>query len=288
MPPITAQEFFSNASHTFREYRITTEQIEALQACIEERVTVAEATKILTTYVSASPTPLELQQRLSGLWTLLNDTAVELMTAQPTIISILQTIRALPPEEEPKGEGEEAMDFDDGYYWREITGWANDWADTYNHHGARWQIEKSKGEERMRRGAVWVSANAYTARLSATGDKPLASYGAALDRAGPTVVRALELENEGTHLSDVEAAAQLFIFASQELFRFSREDCGTSSASILWRRRDGGLWEGKDGLSVDRWEFWKTRWATMARGTASEQGQAAAQDALEAMRHAEV
>jgi hypothetical protein len=73
-----------------------------------------------------------MKQRLGGLWTLLNDTAVHLEVAQPQIISLLKHIRTLPGQPEPKGEGEDVIDLDDGFYWRELTDWGINWADAFN------------------------------------------------------------------------------------------------------------------------------------------------------------
>lgn len=127
-----ADEFFSKAPSTFADYNITTNQFNTLKLCIDGTITPTEAAKQLAAHPEASPTPLEMQQRLGGLWTLLNDTAVYLPSSQSTIIAILQTIRTFPQVEEPKGEGEEFVDLDDGFFWRELTDWANNWADAFN------------------------------------------------------------------------------------------------------------------------------------------------------------
>lgn len=127
-----AEELFTKAIPKLKGYCISDDQINALKACVKGQTTVEEATKELTAYPSASSTPLELQQRLAGLWTLLITTAVGLVDAQLTIISILQRTRTLPWEEEPTGEGEGFIDFDDGFFWRELTDWASSWADGYN------------------------------------------------------------------------------------------------------------------------------------------------------------
>ncbi|RYP70893.1 hypothetical protein DL771_005143 [Monosporascus sp. 5C6A] len=197
-----ADEFFATASSTFAGYNITDDQIATLKACIGGDTAPADAAKRLTTHPAASSTPLEMQQRLGGLWTLLNDTAVAVSSAQPAIISILQTIRTFP----------------------RLTGWANDWADDYNHHAARFAIESSRGQERSARKAAWVSANAYTARLAATGDPALASYGAALDRASRVIFSALESDHGGKEPDELEAAAQLFKYAASELYSRCRDD----------------------------------------------------------------
>lgn len=124
--------FFANAPAILQGFNVTDDQIDALKSCIKEDAVPAEAAKHLTAHPEAAPTPLELQQRLGGLWTLLNHTAVAVPSAQARIISILQTIRTFPRVEEPKGEGEGCFEFDDGFFWRELTDWASSWADDYN------------------------------------------------------------------------------------------------------------------------------------------------------------
>ncbi|KAK7427984.1 hypothetical protein QQZ08_005415 [Neonectria magnoliae] len=275
-----ADAFFTKAPSTFANCNITRDQIVALQSCVNGEITPEDAAKLLTTYPEASPTPLELQQRLAGLWTLLNDTAVGIMSAQPKIITILQVIRTFPKVEEPKGEGEGYMDFDDGFFWRELTGWANDWADNYNYYGARFKIEPSQGQERADRKQAWISANAYTARLASTGDLVLTSCGAALERAKYAIEHALERDHGDEEPNDLEAAAQLFIHAAQELHRLSKEGPQTEGTS-----RPGGLWHGQEGYSIERWTFWMERWSALAGVESfSTQARTAAGEALKSMQ----
>ncbi|KAF5005333.1 hypothetical protein FDECE_8229 [Fusarium decemcellulare] len=279
-----ALEFFAKNSALFKEYRTTDEQIVALKTCIEGDTSVADATGILTAYPSDSPTPLELQQRLAGLWTLLNDTAVGLPDAQPTIISILKRIRTLPWRKEPKGEGEEFMSFDNGFYWRELTDWANNWADNYNHYGAQCTIEKSQGKERQRREANWISANTYTARLATADDDVIASYGAALDRAGYITMRDLEKKENASQPVYVEAAAELFIHAARELCRLVEGDLRYEDIHTAWTLEENWLLGRKEDPSEDKWQNWKENWAElMGDENLSAKARTAARQALEAM-----
>lgn len=114
------------------EFNITHEQIATLKACIEGTEKTENAAKKLTARVEEAPTPLEMQQRIGGLWTILNQTAVTIASAQTTIISILTEIRTFERVEEPTGEGDGCMDTKDGYIWRELADWGSDWADEYN------------------------------------------------------------------------------------------------------------------------------------------------------------
>lgn len=127
-----ADEFFKKAHSTFAGYSINDDQIGMLKACVDGNITSAEAAKRLTAYPEASASPVEMKQRLGGLWTLLNDNAVYLPSAQSRIVSILQTVRTLPRIEEPKGEGAEFIELDDGFIWKELTDWASNWSDAFN------------------------------------------------------------------------------------------------------------------------------------------------------------
>lgn len=86
----------------------------------------------IATLREEAPTPLEMQQRIGGIWTILDQTAVAIASAQPTIISILTTIRTFERVDEPTGEGDGCMDTKHGYIWRELADWGSDWADEYN------------------------------------------------------------------------------------------------------------------------------------------------------------
>ncbi|RSL42701.1 hypothetical protein CEP53_012055 [Fusarium sp. AF-6] len=259
-----AEEFFTKATPKLKGYCISDDQIDTLKACIEGQTAVEEATRVFTAYPSASLTPLELQQRLGGLWTLLITTAVGLVDAQPTIISILQRIRTLPWEEEPTGEGEGYMDFDDGFFWRELTDWASSWADDYNHYGAQYLIEKSEGKEREKRQVEWTSANTFAARLASTGDRTIALCGAALDTAGYITTRDLEKKNHETDPGCIEAAARLFIHAAPELFCLVRADPTAKDIHSVWSQHERCLLAKEKDGSGDKWKDWRETWARLA------------------------
>ncbi|PVH92036.1 hypothetical protein DM02DRAFT_305128 [Periconia macrospinosa] len=276
-----ADIYFENALSIFRGYDIVEEQLKCLEDAVAKRVTSAEAAKQLTAYPQKSSTPLELNQRLGGLWTLLNDTAVHLPSTQECIISILSEIKQLPMSEVPRGEGEEYFDFDEGFYWKELTGWENDWGDNYNYWAAQFLIEKSTGEEREKRRQQWISACQYTARLSATNDPALSSYGKSLEDCTSTISEALENETGDQGPENVEAAAILFIYAGRELYRRCVE--GNTKGMLEWKSE---LWKGEKGFSSARWRFWLERWTVLTQQEKlSEERRRAAQSALSAMQN---
>ncbi|KAF2199803.1 hypothetical protein GQ43DRAFT_442164 [Delitschia confertaspora ATCC 74209] len=273
-------QFFNNAGSTFESHEITADQIRTVKACIDGTISPTEAAKQLTAYLEASSKPVELQQRINGLWTLLNHTAVALPSAQPTIISILRTIRTFPKATVPTGEDEDAFDFDDGDYWKELTDWASDWADQFNYYAAQFSIDPSKNsEEKAQRKKDWISACAYTARLSVCGDEALSSYGEGLNRATFTIIDVLEHDLGDKENEELEAAAQLFIYAAPELYRRCKEN---QSEGI---NKQSGLWHGKNGFAEARWKFWMERWEAMTeKDSFSKDARKIAREALESMK----
>ncbi|KAH6887542.1 hypothetical protein B0T10DRAFT_562757 [Thelonectria olida] len=291
--------FDQEAPAYFREYNVLPTQITTLKRCVNGNITPRDAAKQLTAYPEAAPTPLEMQQRLAGLWTLLNDTAVLVPSAQTTILSILKIIRTLPPVKEPTGEGEGLMDLDDGDIWCQLSGWGSDLADSLNSWAVRVDREKSPAYrakyDRVTRKAHWISASAYVGRLASTGDELLTGVGGFLRFMSFIIVRALENElnetdpdsNVGGKLEppDLEAMAQLFVHAAPELYRL----CKDRHISQLVRLSKGKLWhgEGNCDYSLERWAFWRERWIALAN-TESLSGNArqAAREATEAMEKA--
>ncbi|KAJ8127843.1 hypothetical protein O1611_g5791 [Lasiodiplodia mahajangana] len=288
-----ADEFFAAGPSLFKGYDITQDQLSAMEAFIHDEVTLEDAIKQLISHTTAASSPLEMQQRLSGLWTLLNETAVALPSAQPKIIAILQSIRKLPEVDVPRGEGEDFIDLDDGFIWRELTGWANNWADTYNYYGSRFVIESYPPEEHAARKTCWISANAYTARLAATGEPQLSSYGAALDRATRVMVDTLEVDHGDSQPRELEAAAQLFKHAASELYGRSQQKSSPISLVSLRSSRTGKppmreQFCGQEGYSTDVWNAWKESWALFSsKESFSGEARAAAHEAFVAMEETE-
>jgi hypothetical protein len=277
-------EFFSTANSTFTSYEVTDSQIQTLKECIEGTISTDEAAKQITAHPEASSTPVEIKQRLGGLWTLLNDTAVALPSAQPKIISLLQTIRTLPKAREPHGEGEGCVDLEDGYYWRELTDWASNWADSFNFHASNYSIEACPNEqEKARRKLAWINACAYSARLATTGDEALSSYGAGLERAHWAISDALEHDSRDEEPGSLEAAAQVFLYAASELYR----RCKEGPKEGIPNKKDV-LWKGEKGFSLERWGFWRERWSVFAKSEGlSHEARGVAQKAFDAMKEVE-
>lgn len=102
---------------------------------------------------------------------------------------------------------------------------------------------------------------------------------------------ALEFEHENVNDNvNLGPAAQLFIYASAELYRRCKD--GSTERSLRSGRGKGSatkaLWNGGEGYSEERWAFWRERWTALVgvQGL-SEQGHVAAKEALEAMKKVE-
>ncbi|KAF2133091.1 hypothetical protein P153DRAFT_331481 [Dothidotthia symphoricarpi CBS 119687] len=279
-----ATEFFNTADSTFAGYDITDTQIKTLRDYLESNTIAEEAVKQLTVHPEESSTPVEMKKRLGGLWTLLNDTAVRLPSAQPKIISILRTIRKLPKAQEPKGAGEEYIDLDDGFYWKELTDWANNWADAFNSHASRFLVEQpADGQDKANRRVAWTSACEYTGRLAATGDDALSSYGAGLERATRAIAEALEVDTGNEEPDSVEAAAELFLYAGSELYR-----CCQEGQKYGMLNSPASMWKGDEGFSQDRWRFWGERWNALSKAESlSADTRRIAKQSVEAMKQVE-
>ncbi|KAJ4267587.1 hypothetical protein NW762_003696 [Fusarium torreyae] len=271
------QEFFNDNQVTiFKTYRITDEQISALKACIDGQKAVDNTVNVLTHYPSNAQSSVELQQRLCGLWTLVNDTAVGIPTAQQTIISILRTIQTLPWAAIPQDEDKDHFDFDDGYYWRELSWWPSDWADKQNrtddprcpdhrNYLSNYTLEKYLPEEYSKRRANCVSANVYTARLAATGDETLAMQGAALDRAAYIAMNDLLEKDERIDSGCIEAAAQLFIYAAHEMFCLIRGGADATDVHSQRAQSSQSLMKQNDRLKDgEKWAFFRKKWDEFA------------------------
>jgi hypothetical protein len=278
-----ASAFLATADSMLADYDISNNQINTMKDYIKDSISNEETAKRLASHPEASSTSLELQQRLGGLWMLLNETAVNAKAAQPKIISLLQAIRQLPHAKVPKGEGESSMDFDDGYYWRELTDWANNWADSFNSYGSCYLIEHKTGDQAQeQRKTAWSNACAYTARLAATGDKAL-SHGAGLDRATSAISEVLEVNTANEEPKSLEAAAQLFKYASPELYRRCK---GSQTEGMLTSKNSG--WQGDRGFSEARWKLWHERWTIFAgKETFSHHARRLAGEVCKAMEKAE-
>jgi hypothetical protein len=98
----------------------------------------------------------------------------------------------------------------------------------------------------------------YSARLVSTGDAML-SLGASLDFATKAISEGLETDLTEPDLVVLDTAAQVFKQASGELLRRCKEEQAQGFMSS-----SNGLWRGQGGYSMDRWQFWKDRWNSLA------------------------
>ncbi|EOA84551.1 uncharacterized protein SETTUDRAFT_163469 [Exserohilum turcica Et28A] len=237
----------------------------AAQAYLEGKTSVNQVTQQLATHVEAAPTPVELKVRLDSLWEFLNDTAVALPAAQEPIITLLKAIKTLPQGPEPEGEGKEHIDLDDGEYWKELTGWANIWADNFNSYAVNHSRDTSGSQDRTKeqkeKVTKWKNACEYGARLIGTGDEALASYGAGIERAAWAIASGLEVDvSEKPDPDGLEAAAQVFLHAKEALYSRCKE--GPKEGIV---KDKASVWKGENSFTLERWAFWKEQWKAVTR-----------------------
>jgi len=233
-------DFFKDAAAKYAEFNITPTQISALQEYLQGKTDASQTAQQLAAHVQDAATPVELKVRLDGLWEFLNDAAVAIPSAQEPIIKLLKTIKTLPKGPQPKGEGEDHIDLEDGDYWKELTGWANVWADNFNSYSVNAR-DADRDQEKATR---WKNASAYGARLIGTGDEALSSYGAGIERAAWAIASGLEVDiSDKTNPDGLEAAAQVFLHANEALYRRCKE--GPKEGMI---KDKASVWKGDDGF----------------------------------------
>jgi hypothetical protein len=139
----------------------------------------------------------------------------------------------------------------------------------------------------MKRRENCISANAYTARLAATGEETLSMQGAALDRAASVAMTDLHKKDDALDSGCVEAAAQLFVFATQEMFCLMQGD--PEGEDVHSKRAHSGqclIRRKKHHTPGGLWIFFKKRWNEIAEmGGLPLETREAAMRALEAMEH---
>jgi hypothetical protein len=142
----------------------------------------------------------------------------------------------------------------------------------------------------MKRRENCISANAYTARLAATGDRILAMQGAALDRAASVAMTDLQKKDDAIDSGCVEAAVQLFLFATREMFCLMQGD--PEGKDVHSKRAHSGqclIRRKKDHAPEDLWVFFKERWSEIAEmGGLPLETRESARGALEAMEQVNV
>lgn len=142
----------------------------------------------------------------------------------------------------------------------------------------------------MKRRENCISANAYTARLAATGDETLSMQGAALDRAASVAMTDLQKKDDALDSGCVEAAAQLFMFAAREMFCLMQGD--PDGKDVHSKRAHSGqclIRRKEDHTPGGVWVFFMDRWNEISEmGELPLETREAARRALKAMEHVNV
>ena len=95
------ERYFREVKSAFPSFDFTNDQVANLEACVNETITSEEAAWAITRYPEMAASPIEMHQRLGGLWTLFSDAAVHIPQAQDHIITLMQQIQSLPKGPEP-------------------------------------------------------------------------------------------------------------------------------------------------------------------------------------------
>ncbi|KAF2819515.1 hypothetical protein CC86DRAFT_471968 [Ophiobolus disseminans] len=231
-----------------------------------------------------------------AVFTILNTlqhTALTNPQHQAAIVALLQALQRLPPQRvhaptlrRHEDKGPEDIDWSvlRNHFTPNLT-------DTYEYQ--RFLFGQSPTDEATI--TKWAIVNAWIARLVSTdmyGPGGLDYY---MHRASYCFLRVLDVEGHPNFHGEVPATANLFRYASPVLLRLCREKKECPGPPIgIYAPRAAELGEGRKllftelGYSMERWEWWKTRWGQLVNGEEVDGGvRAHARDALEAMEGAE-
>ncbi|KAH9894628.1 hypothetical protein F4778DRAFT_283389 [Xylariomycetidae sp. FL2044] len=268
-------------------------EIDTLREFLSGDMMAEEAARRLACKPAQSKTAFAKKVRMSRLWSVINDAAVDLPFTQPLLVDLLKAIRASEPvgpaTHGSAGPGPEPDGGD--WSWSKLGGsWGHKWADSLGLYESGF-IFAEKPEDLAEAATLWPRAAAFSARLAATQDPVLRGdpvrirgvppqRGGLVRRGDPTpgklcfvarcahsIVRALDMDKalrDERYRCDIPAAAQLFALCPQELWDHCRAggyvedmpDGDCEGANCFWT---GEL----EKLSVERWDHWKKRWLAL-------------------------
>ena len=129
--------------------------------------------------------------------------------------------------------------------------------------------------ESQSNGSDYIAATGFMARLCASPNPVLNSSLWFLERGYGGIVRALEYKDwqTSTHFNgSIVAVCTWFCFAGVQIYEQCKRGEMMMNCSALWFKdpwngsgRHDELWKEKGGLSVERWQFWKSRFEAVVK-----------------------
>jgi hypothetical protein len=237
-------------------------EVDVFESYLTENITATEVAEKLTGYTDRA---LTADSKVGRIWTLLMLCADECSAAHDAIIELIKAIIVIPASKDTGGVDWTDQETSFKELWRDsydcklppFTPWSSFKAAgslTLTKLALRASIEERSNYQRASTISLpqkWINFHAFTATLASTGvfgdDFAMVSglevIVSALEKKSPT---AWELE------ANTPAAIQWLLHATKTIFRNGQ------SIDTNWGA-ESELWQGKEGFSRQRWNFWKER-----------------------------
>ncbi|KAE8386440.1 hypothetical protein BDV23DRAFT_187249 [Aspergillus alliaceus] len=233
----TYAQWFASASQD-EDFFLEPSEHSTLQSYFEGNFSLQDAVSRLT----GPSKPQWNSHQASQVWEVLLTLAEDYDEAHDDIISL---IKALLSQSDAKGRADEEM-YGFPFCWRA-------------HHDSLWAQECNIKSFSDPVGSKWVTYQAFTARLIAS--SLVGAYGWVLFHTVDALEKPVNPEKLTARQDvDIAAAAQYFIYAANDILHHPLGSNGydENNVNVLWQEGNE-FWEGEQGFTVERWEFWKKR-----------------------------
>ncbi|KAI9931699.1 hypothetical protein ASPWEDRAFT_169458 [Aspergillus wentii DTO 134E9] len=224
------------------------DEAQALKEYYQGKTTAHEAAYAITRPLANSSSD-DLGFDRNGLWSVLITAITEWPRSEaPGLLQLLKAIQQAP---EPNIREEAKHSVEDGPFWDELPGFGHMWADQFQREEWRDAIDGRPGDDDVRR--EMHDKYIFIASLEATFyDQRIA--GIRLDWGYECITDALERSNAVRDIQIPMAAEWLKLLPR----RFYE---GALKREEDWplRRDYLDLWKGGDIMTVERWQWWKSR-----------------------------
>ena len=248
------------------------DEAKALEDYCQQKTSPQEAAKAITRRIENEDDP---GNNLYSLWGLLISALVELPSSQtPALIQLLAAIQELP---EPDLTGKQTRNTppENGYMWRTLPEFVNDWADEHNRDDWRLVLAaQRRSEEPDKLRALHVKRANVEAQLVVAQVSTIP-----VDFGLNCICDALEQSDVVVDF-EVPAAAEWMAIAGKQIHAAAVDG---NESWALWRTRD--LWPGREKvMSRERLMFWETQLRKLLDQPHDEATRVAARRALQDMQ----
>ncbi|KAI2631822.1 hypothetical protein GGR54DRAFT_581129 [Hypoxylon sp. NC1633] len=285
--------------------RVSSEQVGHMEDFMAGNTGADECAMLLTKPVreAASQDAETMDDAVFAINSFINSSASTNPDYQPQMLLLIKAIQKLPLVEVPTPKLDEdggpiSLGDENERVWEDMPGFGHLWGDKLRARQADFydNYNSTDTTKAATVSAEWANAIAWSARLVSLHDPRIAGD-FFLYFTSYSISHVLEVKDHPMFARELPAAAMGFRHAAPELLRLCRQRrqtdakyalYGTDKASETEARGLESLWTGLGGYSLERWDFWKSRWQALGTASALEEtNRTLARDAVGAMESAE-